>query len=130
MTQCPTQRKRSNDCNSNNSVSGIVLTTEPRLTPEFCFHYLGPLPPCLVFPALTFLSSTFLLLFKPRRALFQPLLRVRSLIGQHGNVAAGNVHRCKACNSFQLNLLTSNLTWWSLTALQSQLNEHKLSVQH
>ena len=43
MTQSPMQRKRSMTITvSNNSVSGIVLSTEPRLTPEFSFHYLGP----------------------------------------------------------------------------------------
>lgn len=111
-----------NDCNSNNSVLGIVLSTEPRLTPEFCFHYLRPFSPCLVFLTLTFLSATFFLLFKPSRALFQPLLRVQSLIGQHGNVTAGNVHLCKACNLSKLNLLYIKPNMVEFTALQSQLN--------
>ena len=43
MAQCPTQRKCSMTVTvSNNSVLGIVLSTEPRLIPEFCIHYLGP----------------------------------------------------------------------------------------
>ena len=49
-----------NDCNSNNSVLGIVLSTEPRLTPEFCFHYLGPLSSLSSVPRSNFsLLNTF-----------------------------------------------------------------------